>query len=280
MKRVGAHVSAAGGVQNAPLNAAKIGAEAFALFVKNQRQWNAKPLSEENVREFKANLAAANIDPRFVLPHSGYLINIGHPNAVARAKSVESLLDEVKRCDALGLDKLNFHPGSHLNEIEPSECLVNIAEAMNYIIRHSENVRLVLENTAGQGSNMGFKFEHLARIIELCEDQSRVGVCLDTCHLFAAGYDISTKECYEWVMEEFSRLVGFEFLAGMHINESMFECGKKKDRHERLGHGKIGSEAFGLIMKDERIDEIPLVLETIDETLWADEIALLKSLRV
>lgn len=277
MKRIGAHVSAAGGVQNAPLNAAAIGAEAFALFVKNQRQWSAKPLDAATIAAFKANLAAAAIEPRFVLPHSGYLINIAHPDPAARAKSAASLLDELQRCEQLGLSLLNFHPGSHLRLASETECLELIAREMNGIIERTSHAKLVLENTAGQGSNLGYTFEQLAYIIARIADKSRVGVCLDTCHLFAAGYDIAAR--YDAVMSEFGRVVGFEFLCGMHINESMFACGQKKDRHERLGHGKIGAEAFARIMQDERIGEIPLILETIDESLWADEIALLKSLR-
>ncbi len=275
MKRVGAHVSASGGVQNAPLNAAAIGADAFALFVKNQRQWNAKELKEADIEAFKANLEKVGIEPEFVLPHNGYLPNLGHPNTIARAKSAESFLGEVHRCEKLGLKMINFHPGSHLRAIDHEECLMNIGECINYILDRSEGVRLVIENTAGQGTNMGYKFEHLAYLIDYCEDKSRIGVCLDTCHLFASGYDIAGD--YEGVMSEFERIVGFEYLFGMHINESMFECGKKKDRHERLGHGKIGMEAFEKIMRDERIGEIPLVLETIDETLWSEEIKLLRS---
>lgn len=278
MKYIGAHVSASGGVQNAPLNAMKIGANAFALFTKNQRQWNAKPLEKENIEAFKQNLEYAGILPKHVLPHDSYLINLGHPDLEKRQKSYEAFLDEVRRCEELGLELLNFHPGSHLKEVSEEKCMDMIAENLNRILDQTQNVTMVIENTAGQGTNLGYRWEHLAYIIEKVEDKARMGVCLDTCHLFSAGYDIRTPETYAKTMEEFARIVGFGYLRGMHINDAKPEIGSRVDRHHSLGKGTIGLEAFKLIMQDSRMDDIPLVLETIDDSLWAEEITLLRSM--
>jgi len=287
MKFVGAHVSASGGVFNAPLNAMEIGAKAFALFTKNQRQWVAKPLESKTIDMFLANLEKSGIEPKHILPHDSYLINLGHPEAEKLEKSREAFIDELQRCQLLGLDRLNFHPGSHLVKIGKREsdyeaklheaednCLQVIADSMNRAIEATKdsNVKLVIENTAGQGSNLGYKFEHLARIIELIEDKSRVGVCLDTCHTFTSGYDLRTREAYDATMNEFEKLVGFKYLMGMHINDSKPALGSRVDRHHSLGEGEIGWDAFKFIMNDERMDDIPLVLETIDESIWAQEI--------
>ena len=277
-KFVGAHTSAAGGVFNAPLNAMKIGAQAFALFTKNQRQWVAKPLETNVIDQFKANLEKSGIAPKHVLPHDSYLINLGHPELEKRQKSFDAFVDEVERCMLLGLDRLNFHPGSHLRKISEDKCLDAIAENMNRTLERTEGVSLVLENTAGQGSNLGWKFEHLAHIIDKVEDKSRVGVCIDTCHMFTAGYDIRTREAYDITMAEFENIVGFQYLKGMHLNDSKPDLGSHVDRHESIGKGKIGLEAFRYIMNDPRMDDIPLILETIDESIWAEEIRLLYSL--
>ncbi len=276
-KFVGAHVSASGGVYNAVDNALEIGAKAFALFVKNQRQWSAKPLDEKTIAKFKEKLEASGIEPKHVLPHDSYLINLGHPEEEKWEKSKNAFLDEVHRCEQLGLVKLNFHPGSHLKKISEEECLDRIAEAMNWTLENSESVSLVIENTAGQGSNLGYKFEHLAYLIDKVKDKSRVGVCIDTCHMFTAGYDIRTKEAYEKTWAEFDEIVGFEYLQGMHINDSKPPLGSRVDRHHSLGKGEIGLDAFRFIMNDPRMDDIPLVLETIDESLWPEEIELLYS---
>ena len=279
MRFIGAHVSAAGGVQNAPLNAQNIGANAFALFVKNQRQWSAKPLEDAAVEAFKQNLSAAKILPEHVLPHDSYLINLGHPDDSKREQSFNAFLDEISRVERLGLKLLNFHPGSHLNEISETECLNLIAECMNEAIKRSRDVKLVIENTAGQGSNLGYKFEHLAHLIDKINDRGRVGVCLDTCHTFAAGYDLRSNEAYAKTMRDFDAIVGYEFLSAMHLNDSKFGINSRKDRHESLGKGHLGIDAFKNIINDERIGEIPLILETIDESIWADEIKILRNLQ-
>ncbi|BBG66668.1 endonuclease IV [Hydrogenimonas sp.] len=277
-KYVGAHVSASGGVYNAPLNAKEIGAKAFALFTKNQRQWSAKPLDDETIELFKKNLEASGIEPKHVLPHDSYLINLGHPEEEKRKKSLDAFIDEVRRCGQLGLDKLNFHPGSHLKKIGEEECLDRIADSMNIALNETEGVTLVIENTAGQGSNLGHRFEHLAYLIDKVSDKSRVGVCLDTCHTFTAGYDLRTKEAYEETMTLFDKTVGFEYLRGMHINDSKPKLGSRVDRHHSLGCGEIGWDAFRFIMNDPRMDDIPLILETIDDTIWAREIRALYDL--
>ncbi len=276
-KFVGAHVSASGGVFNAVQNAQNIGAKAFALFTKNQRQWAAKPLDDETVEKFKNALSASGILPRHILPHDSYLINLGHPEDEAREKSMDAFLDEVQRCELLGLEKLNFHPGSHLGKISEDECLERIADAINKTIAQTNGVKLVIENTAGQGSNLGWRFEHLAQIIDKVENKSRVGVCIDTCHMFSAGYDIRTREAYDKSWAEFDKIVGFNYLMGMHINDSKAKYGSHVDRHHSLGKGEIGLDAFRFIMNDARMDDIPLILETIDETIWKEEIALLYS---
>lgn len=278
MKRIGAHVSASGGVFNAPINAKNIGADAFALFVKNQRQWSAKPLSDDDIAKFKANLATSGIKSDHILAHDSYLINLGHPDEILRKKSVEAFIDEVERCEKLDIKLLNFHPGSHLNEISAEICLQNIANSLNFAIANTSGVKLVIENTAGQGSNLGFKFEQIAYIIERITDKRRIGVCIDTCHAFAGGYDFRTKKSYEKTMSEFDRIIGYKFLSGMHLNDTKNELGVRKDRHESLGRGFLSLQSFENIMNDKQIDEIPLILETIDESIWADEIKILRNM--
>ena len=278
MKFVGAHVSASGGVFNAPVNATKIGAKAFALFTKNQRQWDAKPLEKEDIDKFRIALEKAQILPKHVLPHDSYLINLGHHDVEQRQKSLEAFIDEAKRCEQLGLDKLNFHPGSHLKMMSEEACLELISQSMNETLRQTKNVTLVVENTAGQGSNLGYKMEHLAYLMQNSIDKARVGVCIDTCHLFSSGYDIRDEESYRQTMKKFATIIGFSYLKGMHLNDSKPDLGKRVDRHDSIGKGKLGVEPFGFIMNDDRMDDIPLILETIDEALWESEIALLYSL--
>ncbi|WP_297879791.1 deoxyribonuclease IV [uncultured Campylobacter sp.] len=279
MKRIGAHVSAGGGVFNAPLNAAKIGADAFAMFVKNQRRWDAPPLSAEEIVAFKDALKQSGIRAEHVLVHDSYLINLGHPREAEREKSLNAFVDEIRRCEALGLRLLNFHPGSHLNEISAQVCLDNIAGSLNFAIANTAGIKLVLENTAGQGSNLGYDFAQLAYVIDKISNKDRIGVCIDTCHAFAAGYDLRSPQAYERTMSEFDRAIGYKFLSGMHLNDTKNELGVRKDRHESLGRGFLGLAAFENIMNDPNIDEIPLILETIDDSLWAEEIALLRSMQ-
>jgi len=277
MKYIGAHVSASGGVANAAIRAAEIGATAFALFTKNQRQWRAAPLSPETIDEFKAACEKYHFTPGQILPHDSYLINLGHPVADALEKSREAFIDELSRCQQLGLSLLNFHPGSHLMQIPEDKCLARIAESINIALAQTEGVTAVIENTAGQGSNLGFKFEHLAAIIDGVEDKSRVGVCIDTCHAFAAGYDLRTEQATADTFAEFERVVGFQYLRGMHLNDAKSTFGSRVDRHHSLGEGNIGHDAFRWIMRDARFDGIPMILETINPDIWAEEIAWLKA---
>lgn len=276
MKYIGAHVSASGGVANAPINAFEIGATAFALFTKNQRQWKASPLTTSDIEHFKANCQKYGYSPNQILPHDSYLINLGNRNDEARQKSRDSFIHEMQRCEQLGLTMLNFHPGSHLNLCSVEECLNLIAESINIALRQTNNVTAVIENTAGQGTNLGFSFHHLAHIIERVEDKSRVGVCIDTCHTFAAGYNIADEFEYERVFDELNSVVGLKYLRGIHLNDAKKECGSRVDRHDSLGLGKLGLPTFERIMKDDRFENIPIILETPDETLWPQEIELLK----
>ena len=295
MKFIGAHVSAAGGVENAPLRAKEIGATAFALFTKNQKQWSSPPLGSESIALFKQRCEELGYPPCSILPHDGYLINLGHPQAEGLEKSRESFCDEMARCQELGLDRLNFHPGSHLGEISVDECLRRIAESINIALSKTEGVTAVLENTAGQGTNLGFRFEHLAQIIDQVEDKSRVGVCIDTCHAFAAGYDWNTspalfQETVEAlseadkkgavvergltnILDSLERIVGLKYLRGMHLNDATKPAGSRVDRHAPIGKGEIGAEAFERLMADSRLDGIPLILETPEPEIWPEEIA-------
>lgn len=279
MKYVGAHVSASGGVENAPVNAGEIGARAFALFTKNQRQWLAPPLPAKSITSFRDNCARLGFKPFQILPHDSYLINLGNPEKEALEKSREAFLDEMVRCEQLGLDRLNFHPGSHLGKISEEECLGLIAESVNIVLGKTNGVTAVIENTAGQGTNLGYRFEHLKYIIDRIDDKSRVGVCIDTCHAFTSGYDLSTADGFISVFSEFDRIVGFRYLKGMHLNGSKKGLSTRVDRHENLGQGELGEEVFRLIMNDSRFDDMPLILETPDETRWAEEIRFLYSLQ-
>lgn len=275
MKHIGPHVSASGGVELSPVNAHAVGASAFALFTKNQRQWFAPALSEKSIAAFKENCAQWGYDPQYILPHDSYLINLGHPTDEGLEKSLSSFIGELHRCDQLGLTMLNFHPGSSLREISDEACLDRIADSINRALDKTHGVTAVIENTAGQGSNMGHRFEHLAYIINKVEDKSRVGICIDTCHTFTAGYDL--KDDYEGVWHEFEDVVGLAYLRGIHLNDSMKPLGSRVDRHHSIGQGFLGLDFFRTLMSDPRFDDIPLILETPDENLWPEEIALLHS---
>ena len=275
MKRIGAHVSTGGGVENAPINAVGIGADAFALFTKNQRQWVAKALTVDSINLFKGRVKESGLDTRYILPHDSYLINLGHPDPEAIAKSRDAFIDEMKRCEHLGLQLLNFHPGSHLNKITVEECLDRVAESINITLGQTSGVTAVIENTAGQGSNIGNRFEHLRYIIDRVDDKSRVGVCIDTCHAFAAGYDLADH--YDETFDEFDNIVGFSYLRAFHLNDSKKPLGSRVDRHESIGKGCIGIDFFKRLIADPRFDNMPLILETPDESIWPEEIALLRS---
>ena len=278
MKYIGAHVSAGGGVENAPLNAKGIGAKAFALFTKNQKQWNASPLTDKSIEAFKKNCAENGFIPGMILPHDSYLINLGHPEEEGLTKSREAFTDEMVRCEQLGLKMLNFHPGSHLNKISPTECLKRIAESINLALKKTTGVTAVIENTAGQGTNMGYLFEQIAEIISQVEDQSRVGVCIDTCHTFTSGYDLRNKVVFDQTFSKFDDIIGWKYLRAIHLNDSKKELATRVDRHHSIGQGFLGMEIFEVLMNDPHFEDMPIILETPDETLWADEIRLLYSL--
>lgn len=278
MKFVGAHVSARGGIGNAPARASEIGARAFGVFVKNQLQWSGKPLGRREASAFRRACAGFGYGPGQVLPHAGYLINLGSPEEEGLARSREAFLDEVRRCAALGLASLNVHPGSHKGLISEEECLRRVAESVDLALSRTRGVAVVLENTAGAGGTVGRDFEQLARVIGLVRDRSRVGVCLDTCHLFAAGYDLRTRRGYERTLREFEEAVGLRFLRGLHLNDAKSALGSRVDRHASLGDGQLGWAPFRRIMRDERFEGIPLILETPAPSRWAAEIEALYSL--
>ena len=278
MKYVGAHVSASGGVENAPVNADAIGAKAFALFTKNQRQWFSNPLTLASIKAFRQNCEKYDYKPFQILPHDSYLINLGHPEKEQLEKSRASFLDEMQRCEQLGLDRLNFHPGSHLKTISEEECLSRISESINIALDKTKGVTAVIENTAGQGTNMGHRFEHLNFMIDKVDDKSRVGVCIDTCHAFTSGYNIKTAEGFTETFSLFDRIVGFKYLKGMHLNDTKKELATRVDRHDSIGKGFLGEDVFKMLMNDSRFDNMPLILETPEESLWEEEIKNLYSL--
>ncbi len=278
MKYIGAHVSASGGVHMAPGRAAELNAKAFGVFTKNQRQWKAPPLTKETAAAFKAALTETGIEPGHVVVHDTYLINLGNPDKEKRTQSINALIDEAKRVETLGLTLLNFHPGSGLKQIDENETISLIAAAMKTVLAETETAVLVIEGTAGQGAHVGYKFEHLADMIDQSGGGERVGVCLDTCHLFGAGFDLRSREAYEKTIESFDKIVGLPRLMAMHLNDSKIELGSRKDRHEKIGEGLLGLEAFKNLMGDDRLDELPFVLETPDPDAWKGEIELLYSM--
>ena len=278
MKYIGAHVSASGGVENAPLNANAIGAKAFALFTRNQRQWKSSPLTKKSISLFKERCEEFGYEAKHILPHDSYLINLGHPDPDGLQKSRDAFLDEMQRCEQLGLDRLNFHPGSYLNELPVDDCLARIAESINRTLDQTAGVCAVIENTAGQGTNLGYTFEQIAAIIDRVEDKTRVGVCIDTAHTLAAGYDIKTEQGFTETFRLFDEVICFSYLRGMHINDSKKDLATRVDRHDSIGKGVMGMTTFKMLMADPRFDDIPLILETPDESIWAEEIGYLYTL--
>ncbi len=273
MKYIGAHVSVEGGVQNAPLKAAAIGAKAFALFTGSSARWKSPEISPEKAEQFKENCRINGYTPEVILPHDNFLINLGSPDSKKLAMSRKSFFEEMQRCEALGLTMLNFHPGSHLNEMSEEDCLARIAESINITLGKTQGVTAVIESTAGQGSNLGWRFEQIARIIEQVEDKTRVGVCVDTCHTHSAGYDLADPEGYAQTWREFDDVIGGRYLRALHINDNKRKCGSRIDRHEEIGKGTLGEEFFRRLVNDPRFDNMPLILETPNMEIWKDEIA-------
>lgn len=276
MLYIGPHTSIQGSLEHAPLQAHSLGATAFALFTKNQRQWASKPITEEQAHQFKKACASLGFTKAQILPHDSYLINLGNPDEQKRRQSLEAFVDEMQRVSLLGLDKLNFHPGAHVNKTDRESCLRLVSQSLDEAMDRVEGVMPVIETTAGQGSNVGSSFEELDMLLQFSKQRYRLGVCIDTCHIFAAGYDLRSEEAFENTMQKFERIVGFNYLQGMHLNDAKSTLNSHLDRHESLGKGSIGIEAFIRIAKDRRFHAIPLILETVDSSLWSEEIALLK----
>lgn len=275
-KFIGAHVSTVGGLDHAVMRAYALQATAFALFTKNQRQWKAATLTSPAIDNFYAACERYHYTPMQILPHNSYLINLGHPSQEILKQSRTSFINEIYRCMQLGLNMLNFHPGNHLNQINEQTCLTRIADSINIALEKTADVTLVIENTAGQGSCLGFYFEQIASIINQVEDKSRIGVCIDTCHAFAAGYDLSNEAVCAATFNQFADIVGFHYLRGVHLNDAKAKCGSRVDRHHSLGAGMIGKTAFTWLMADKRFDGIPMILETIEPSIWPQEIAWLQ----
>ncbi|NIH16703.1 MAG: deoxyribonuclease IV [Buchnera aphidicola (Periphyllus lyropictus)] len=277
MKYIGPHVSISKGIVKSVKIAYQLNSTAIGFFLKNPLQWDISSISENVIRSFKNSCKKYKFTDDQIFPHSGFLINLGNYENSLLKKSRISLINEVKRCRELGIKFLNFHPGSHLNKISEKNCLKLISKSINFVLSKTKDVILVIENTAGQGTNMGYCFHHLYEIIKNIEDKTRIGVCLDTCHLFSSGYDIRNKENYKKTFDAFEEIVGFNYLKGLHLNDSKFGLGKKKDRHENLGFGYIGKNFFKWVIKDLRFKKKPLILETVNKRLWKKEISWLQS---
>ncbi len=275
MKYIGAHVSSSGGVENAPVNAFEIGAKAFSFFTKNQRQWKSAPLQPESIKAFRDNCEKFEFDMNYIMPHDSYLINLGHPGRDELQKSRLAFIDEMQRCELLGINKLNFHPGSSLGLIDQETSLKAVATSINMALESTNGVTAVIENTAGQGNNLGHTFEQIKYIIDNVTDQDRVGVCIDTCHTYSGGYDLVTEAGYNETFRLFDEIIGMKYLRAIHLNDTKKELGSRVDRHDSIGKGLLGIEVFKRMMNDPRFDNIPIILETPDETIWKEEIQLL-----
>lgn len=280
MQYIGAHISSSGGLEKTVLRALKIKATAFSFFTRNQRQWFSPPLIQEKIDKFKKFCIKYNFKPQQILPHSSYLINLGHPIDTLLEKSRLSFINEIVRCNQLGLMFLNFHPGSHLKKITETNCLKRISQSINIALEKTKNVIAVIENTAGQGTNVGYCFEHISEVIRNVDDKSRIGVCLDTCHLFASGYDLRTLKDCENTFDKFNNLIGFKYLKGIHLNDSKKKFNSRIDRHESLGLGEIGTLAFKWIIRNKNFYHIPIILETINPMIWEQEISWLRSQKI
>ncbi len=273
---IGAHTSAAGGVHNALYEGKEIGATAIQLFTRNQRQWNAKPMEPDEIALWQKALDETGIGE--VMSHDSYLINLGSPNPESLLKSRQAFHDELERCHALNISYMNFHPGAATGSSE-EECLEKIVESLLEVekLAAKGSTRLLLEATAGQGSSVGHRFEHLAYILQNVGTKVPLGVCIDTCHIFAAGYDLRTEKCCQDTLDEFDRVVGLKHLSAFHLNDSLKDLGSRVDRHAPLGEGKIGMAAFRFLMTHPKTADLPKYLETPDgPPLWKKEIALLK----
>ncbi|MEW5875885.1 MAG: deoxyribonuclease IV [Candidatus Zixiibacteriota bacterium] len=258
---LGSHMSIAGGLFNAILHAEKAGCRCVQLFVKSSNQWRAKPLGDEEIAQFKSERERTGIGP--AVAHSSYLINVGSPDDALYEKSREALLIEFQRCVQLGVEYLVFHPGAHVGSgVEAG--IERIAKAMSWVLGKETggSSMLLLETTAGAGSHIGSTFEELQSILERVGDPLRTGVCLDTCHIFSAGYDIRDEAVYKKTMSQFDKVIGLDRLKAIHFNDSKFDIGTHKDRHEHIGKGFIGADGFGCFMKDKRLKTVPKVLET------------------
>ncbi len=277
MKYIGAHIEVDDNIASIPLLATQLGATAFSFCPVDARRWSSPAYGEADVEAFKESCLAHGFDSSMILPHASLLLNLCSPDSRKLKLSRVSLADQMSRCRRLGLTILNFHPGATMKEMSESDATKLAAQSINYALERSEGVTAVIENTAGQGSNIGYDFEHLAEIIDGVEDKSRVGVCIDTCHASAAGYDMSTAEGYDDVWAQFDNIVGLGYLRGMHINDAMRPAGSRIDRHAPIGQGTIGSDFFAMLMADQRLDGIPMILETPDPSLWHIEIGWLRS---
>lgn len=277
---IGCHTSISGGIWKAPEEASQFGAKAFGLFTHNQQQWKMKPLVEGHVKRFQETCKIYGYAPNHIVPHGSYLMNCGSAKDDVRQKSGEMLLEELKRCEELGLIYFNFHPGSTLGKIPVETCLSYIAEAINNAHRKTKYVITLLENMSCQGNTVGGKFQELRDIIEMVNKKDRMGVCIDTCHAHAAGYDLSTSDGYEVFVEDLESIIGLKYVKAFHLNDSKGPSGCHKDRHENIGKGTIGLRGFERVMNDSRFEGIPMILETpfINDHIYKKEIELLYSL--
>lgn len=278
MKYVGAHMSIAKGFHDAVFKSIKMKANAMAFFVQSPRSWNSKPLNESLIIQFKKACQENNINPKKqILVHGSYMTNLSNPEKEKRAMSSSLILEEMKKCELLGIGLFNVHPGSTLGKISKKKAITFLAEEINKLIKKTNSIVFVIETMAGQGNTLGESFQELKNIIDLIEDKTRIGVCIDTCHIYSAGYNIKTKEAFDKVFSSFDKIIGFEYLRGMHLNDSKTPFNSKKDRHEHLGKGSIGLDVFKFIMEDPRFDNIPLIIETPDPNNYPNEIEKLLS---